>query len=322
VNGKAGVKYSNRFINFKNSTRVISYIRHTEIDREKWDACISGAANSMVYGYSWYLDALAPGWDALVLDDYDAVFPITWSRRFFISYLHQPFFTQQLGLFYTKPAQASLLEDFIKAIPRIYRFVQIHLNEGNVPADKMRGVKKRRNFVLDLSRPYQKIHKGYSEHCRRNLRKAEKYGVEVRTVSAREVVEFYISEKGDETPNIRASHYARLLGLCDVLAGKGMLHTVGGFEEGTLVAVGLFILHNGRLIYLMGTANIRGRNARASFLIIDHMIRNAGEQAKLLDFEGSEINGIARFYKGFGAEKRPYTTLYINRLPWPLRWLK
>jgi len=58
------------------------------------------SVNSMVYGYSWYLTNVSPGWEGLVLDDYLAVMPLTCHRKYFIYYLSQPFFTQQLGVFF------------------------------------------------------------------------------------------------------------------------------------------------------------------------------------------------------------------------------
>jgi hypothetical protein len=42
------------------------------------------------------------------------------------------------------------------------------------------------------------------------------------------------------------------------------------------------------------------------FLLIDELIRQNAEKKIILDFEGSQIEGIARFYKGFGAENQPY----------------
>ena len=45
------------------------------------------------------------------------------------------------------------------------------------------------------------------------------------------------------------------------------------------------------------------------FMIINELIKeNAGKDI-LLDFEGSQIEGIARFYKGFGAINQPYYVL-------------
>ena len=40
----------------------IRYMAGGEIDREKWDACVSSAPNGLIYGHSFYLDALAGDW--------------------------------------------------------------------------------------------------------------------------------------------------------------------------------------------------------------------------------------------------------------------
>ena len=39
-----------------------------------------------------------------------------------------------------------------------------------------------------------------------------------------------------------------------------------------------------------------------------------------IDFEGSSVDSIARFYQGFGAENIPYYHIKQNRLPWWIRW--
>lgn len=56
---------------------MILFRSHSEIDKEKWDACIRESANGMIYGYSWYLDIVSPGWAGLIEDAYTAVFPLT-----------------------------------------------------------------------------------------------------------------------------------------------------------------------------------------------------------------------------------------------------
>ena len=77
----------------------IKYLQHKEIDKSKWDACISRAPNGLIYPYSFYLDAMAKHWDALVLKDYEAVMPLTWNRKYGFYYLYQPAFTASLGVF-------------------------------------------------------------------------------------------------------------------------------------------------------------------------------------------------------------------------------
>jgi hypothetical protein len=52
------------------------------------------------------------------------------------------------------------------------------------------------------------------------------------------------------------------------------------------------------------------------------LIKEFAGQPIILDFEGSDIPGIAQFNKSFGAEKEFYFKIKINRLPWWLKLLK
>jgi hypothetical protein len=55
----------------------IQYLSHKNIDKIKWDAVIASSSNRLIYGYSFYLDHMAKQWDALILNDYEAVMPLT-----------------------------------------------------------------------------------------------------------------------------------------------------------------------------------------------------------------------------------------------------
>src|SRR6187431_3242733 len=130
---------------------MIQFLNHSSIDKTKWDLCIEQSVNSFVYGYSWYLDVLAPNWNALVLNDYEAVMPLTGNRKLFIHYLFQPFFTQQLGVFSRSTLTQKQLGAFIGAVPDKYRFVDINLNDQNEITEGPFKIRKRKNYVLDLN---------------------------------------------------------------------------------------------------------------------------------------------------------------------------
>jgi hypothetical protein len=104
---------------------------------------------------------------------------------------------------------------------------------------------------------------------------------------------------------------------------RNLLKCLGVYEgPENLEAVGIFLIHKSRIIYILGGASDKGRELRSMYSLFDTLIKEYAEKDMLLDFEGSEIPGIARFFKGFGAHKQPYFKLHINRLPLPLRWLK
>jgi hypothetical protein len=302
---------------------MIQFLKHENIDKTKWDLCIEQSANSLVYGYSWYLDILAPNWHALVLNDYEAVMPLTGNRKLFIHYLYQPFFTQQLGVFYKNPETRDHLLPFLDAIPSMYRFVDINLNDQNEIMSSSYKIRRRKNFVLDLNHPHHDLTKHFDDHCKRNIKKSRKVTQSIQPIDPAKAVAFYQKYKAVNTSNVLPSDYENFLNVTLIAADKQLLLCRGVFSESEeLLAVGIFLLHRGRIIYVLGGASDEGREKRSMYCLFDDLILQFSNHALLLDFEGSEIPGIARFFKGFGAEKRPYFKLHINRLPWPFKWLK
>ena len=65
-----------------------------------------------------------------------------------------------------------------------------------------------------------------------------------------------------------------------------------------------------------------GKELRAMFFLIDQYIQMNAEKELTLDFEGSTLPGIARFFSGFGATPETYYRMKHNRLPVPFRWIK
>ena len=302
---------------------MITYLQHQEIDQLKWDLCLEQASNPMVYGYSWYLNQVSPGWDALILDDYQAVMPLTWHRKYFVRYLFQPFFTQQLGIFAKAEVTQDLVKEFITAIPRRFKFIEIHLNEKNFFLSEKYPLLKRKNYVLNLSKPYEKIAKDYSTQAARNLKKAKKHEIEIKTIPFAEVVTFYKLHKGAVTKGLKQVHYLNLANLLEVANQRGKLFSKGVYSRsGELLACGCFLVQKGRIIFLLGNASMSGRESGAMHYLMDNLIFQFANHKMVFDFEGSEIPGIARFYKSFGAIKVHYYRLKKNRLPWIMRLFK
>src|ERR1017187_1866717 len=110
---------------------MIKLLSHSEINRTNWDARIASSLNSTVYPYSWYLDLVSPGWEALVEGNYESVMPLTANKKYGITYLYQPFFTQQLGVFSARKLSPAKVNDFLSQVPGKFKFIEINLNVGN-----------------------------------------------------------------------------------------------------------------------------------------------------------------------------------------------
>ena len=151
---------------------MIHYLEHKKIDFSKWDQCIHRAVNQRIFAFSWYLNIVSPGWDALIENDYETVFPLTHNRKFGINYLFQPFFAQQLGVFSDRHLTETLVDRFLQAIPRKFSYIQINLNSLNKVDPAHYSVTSRLNYELDLIHPYQRLIQDYNQNTRRNLKKA------------------------------------------------------------------------------------------------------------------------------------------------------
>ena len=63
----------------------IKHIKHQNIDFEKWDKTILSSVYPLVFAQSFYLNATCPQWDALIIGDYESVFPLTYNTKFGIT---------------------------------------------------------------------------------------------------------------------------------------------------------------------------------------------------------------------------------------------
>ena len=73
-------------------------IQREDIDIVKWDACIRKSSIENIFCYSWYLDAVAENWSGIVRGDYEAIFPIPFTKKLGVTQLYQPPFTRELSI--------------------------------------------------------------------------------------------------------------------------------------------------------------------------------------------------------------------------------
>ena len=303
---------------------MIKYLQHAEINKKKWDDCINLSPHGLVYALSWYLDAVHPGWEALVENDYETVFPITSGKKFGIRYLYQPFFNQKLGAFSKKPDEFISIDPFLKVLLERFRYVDIKLNQANRIKGKVIQVDMNTNIELDLSENLEAIRTNYSENAIRNLKKFNGENIILnKEKDSDHLIRMFRSNMGRILPKIRDIHYSGLKKIMDTAFDKGtgrML--VANGQKDKFLAGAFFITYYKRAVFLFSANTEEGRGKRAMYGIVDSFIAENAEKELILDFEGSNEKNLARFYKSFGGKNFNYPGLRINRLPRMVRWLK
>jgi hypothetical protein len=295
---------------------MIKYLGHNQIDKNQWDDCISRSQNRRVYAFSWYLDTVCPGWDALVLDNYAAVFPLTHHHKWSVSYLFQPYFAQQLGIFSPGPISENLVSDFIRAIPAKFRFIEIHLNSGNNFPGLAKETLQRSNYELNLQPGYEQLTAQYAQNTRRNIKKASEAGMVLsHTVAVDELIGLFRHNFGKKEGKLKDRHYNALHGLITWCRDQHMGYILGSkTNNGVLSAGAFFLFDKSHVYFLFAASSLQARENGAMFFLIDHFIREHAGNELLLDFEGGNDPNLGRFYKSFGAVDVPYPALSVTRL--------
>jgi hypothetical protein len=291
----------------------IEYVRREEIDDERWDRVIASSRYETVYAHTWYLDACADHWGALIMADYQWVMPLAFRRKMGIKYLYQPRFCQQLGIYSEKDVDGATLRLFLHALNRRFKLGSYALNEGNLLGNEPGfDVTDNTNYTLQLMPAYEALAGRYTTNCRRNVRKAYDSGLVFSDDIP--VEELVLLKREHDHITQSESHYAELVHMFGGLNRGGYVKAYGVKLDGLLCAGALIASSTKRMHYLLSVSSETGRENKGMFLVIDQVIRRHAGSPVCLDFEGSNIPTIARFFRGFGAQPQLYHRIILGRL--------
>lgn len=282
---------------------MISYVTRKNVDESKYNNCIKKALNTRIYAFSWYLDCVADNWDALILNDYEAVMPLPWRKKYFIKYIYPPIWTQQLGVFSPNEISEKLIVDFINAIPKKFKKITIQFNAENKFQHK--NVTESVNYILPLDKTYDEIYSGFNTNRKRNLKKSAEFKNQIdKNISSDELLDFYL-----KVPKNYVVNNNQIKAIKKLVNSKNKAIQIWGIQiEDKLEASILFLIDENRITNLLPIASNFGKENTLTTLLINEMIETYQNSAKVFDFEGSMLEGVACFYRSFGAIEEPYKT--------------
>jgi hypothetical protein len=299
---------------------MIGYLKNNEIDREQWDNCIKKTHRAKPYSYSWYLDIMAPGWEALVDDDYNSVFPIPVSRKLGVQYVSTPSFLQQLGAFSPdKPASTAIVE-FLDFFPEFYKLIDLCI--GQETECKGFKITERDNMELDLSKPYDGIWSNFSADCMRNIESGNKRKHDfINDIRPEELISLYLNNK---EPGVKIKYSAiqrvkNLMNFC-IKNKKGKLFGVRAAHKKLIFGLFLIETHgNKTMLLISGTPEANAKHI--GYYVLNEIIRTHSNNRATLDFAGTSVPFTDNLIESFGCTDVSYSRIYRNRLLWPARIL-
>lgn len=293
------------------------HIKHAEIDRAKWDQTILSSSYPLVFAQSFYLDATFPGWEALVIGDYESVFPLTQKEKLGIPYLHQPSFTPQLGVY--GKINADIEQQFYEYITAHYKLIEIELNASNTLQSKDHVPKQ--TFVIDYKNGYK-----FNQNTKRNISKAQENKLVFEQIPEAEIPALsqqYLNPFLKKQLRLSPVVIERFDKLLESAMVAGALYSFRVMDpEKKLLAIAHFISNGKHTVYLKGINFDKEVSLGSMHLLNSSAIQFFSDKTQLFDFGGGTKESLANFYKGFGAVALPYQSLKYNRLPWLVNVLK
>ncbi|MCL2650010.1 MAG: hypothetical protein FWD60_03160 [Candidatus Azobacteroides sp.] len=280
----------------------IYYLKNQEINFKAYNFCVENSTQGTIYAMSWYLNITSPGWELLMADDYNYVMPIPVKKKYFFKYAIQPPLCQQLGVFSLKELTSEVFNCFIEAIP--YRYCNFFLNSENV-FDEFASLKFNSNYELDLRYSHEEIRAGFSTNCIRNIKKAEKENLSVENQTDEKVyIDFVMANCGDRPIKHLIHVLQHLIEGVDKNSKIEIWNVRNGNHE--ILSCVLFVRWTNRFYYLVPISSTEGKLKQSMSFLLDMFIQRHAKSGFVLDFEGSSIPNIARYYESFGSQNKPY----------------
>ena len=296
----------------------IQYVDHHQIDPTKWDSAILRSPHPLAYGLFEYLNAVCESqWDALIYNDYEAIFPLPFKKKFGIKYIIQPVFCQQLGAFGSNVNVRT--NDFLSAIPKRFLRVRLQLNPYFDQTNEIESIQTKpagiiassgklttkTNMTIQLSQPLD-----YNKDCKKNLHRLAELPIEykINAISIREAIDTYRKAWGKQNPELGGEHYQLFANACS----EKLSFTVTAHhqKEGTLLGAAIFLItpeNTKRSLHSVCAGPTEaGKSIGVMHGIIDFILNRYKGENMLFDFEGSSIASVASFYKKFGANEEPF----------------
>jgi len=298
---------------------TISILPAVQIDVSKWNDCIE-KNKGLIYSGTEYLNQLSDQWCGLVMNDYQSVMPLPYRKKWGITYLYTPSFTQQLGL--TGNYKENEWKAILHAISGFAKYGDYFLNHLNQPNYSQGSFISRNNFIIHLSRSYEEIYTDYSTNFKRILKKAQPFSYQIKE-SVVESIQMHQQLIQPQTKKVTNSDYQDLIALCTkkMKEGKCICRNIMD-DQNNILSTAILLKDTYRLYNLLNVTSTVGKTLFANHFLMNGIIHEFASSGLTLDLEGSEIPGVKEFYEKMGATNQPYYHWHFNQLPFPIRLLK
>ena len=281
-----------------------------------------------IFFQPWWLDSTAGknNWGVAIYEKSNEVFgvlPFFFKNKAIFKFLGLPTFSQHLGpwLIYPKGQKSNtklafekeVLTNLINLLPKAnLSVIKAHHSVQNILPFVWKGFNStvKYTYILkDILNKEAALLENLSSGTRKNIKKAQK------------IVEVSESEDVSELFNLIQQTFNRqrmkvpfngnqLLNLYNSCKEKKSCKILLAKDKDNNIHSGILLIWNDKTVYyLIGGSNPNFRNSEAMSLVMWESIKFASSFAREFDFEGTMVESIERFIRGFGGIQKPYYQL-------------
>lgn len=276
-----------------------------------------------LFSQSWWLDMVCGenGWDVAVYGKDErirAALPFYMKKKYGITVVSQPKYTQTLGVWFasssTKYAkrlgqEKNMINSLVESLPKHHVFFQsFHYSFTNWLPFYHLGFEQtsKYTYVIDDLTDMDRVWQQTNENIKRAIRKASRLLTVVNDLPAKEFYSVLQKTYQRQNLNIPMS-YNELENVMLTTSKKKAGRSFAAIDEsGRVHAVLYLVWDKNSSYYLIGGGDPELRNSGASSLCIWEAIKFSSTVTNSFDLEGSMVEGIERFFRGFGAKQKEY----------------
>ena len=287
---------------------MIKIVKYDQIDFSQYSQCLENACQNADYADKQFLDIVSnKQWFLLISGDYETVMPVSYVRKYGLTFILMPKLCQQLGVF-SKDDDSAVNQQFYDFLNRNFLVLIYAFNGDNYFVEP---TEKRTSYFLKKD-SYPSIKKKYSSHRRRNVR-----------IIGDLVGNINLKKKWDEQDkkfflkNIKGTNKEEDNQNYFEIFEKLLEHNIGHLrilEFKNTIQSFVYLYEGKKNRYL--SLFINGyplTNPNFPSIMIDYCLQDFSAD-KNFDFMGSEVENVAKFNERFGAVSYQYAVLTNSKI--------
>lgn len=285
-------------------------------------------SSNCLFEKPWWLDAVAPKkWKEIKVEKSGEVvarMPYVFEKRKGFILIKMPPLTQTLGP-WLRPSKAKyakqiseqkdLQMDLIDKIPKFDSFsLDFHYSLTNWLPFYWRGFEQttRYTYIIEDLTDIGRVWEGLLPKIRTDIKKAKnRFKLKIRTDLGIDIFlennEMTFRRQGIKVP-YSEELLRRVDSACERESARKIFFAVD--KNGRIHASAYIVWDENSAYYLMGGSDPELRSSGATSLCLWEAIDFASTVTERFDFEGSMMESVERYFRGFGAVQKPYFRIY------------